>query len=144
MVSIGGNDLNLIYDCTCCDQIPITSRVDVTIPNSILPPNISVLFTLYQSSALFPYESMNDLQANYPVLGISSDTIDTSNLSENISLHFHLEKSVSFNLICSIVTHKMKLFSFQSDSIKCVFYDCECDYLSCIKDCVIHILSSNI
>ena len=76
----------------------------MTIPSGIFAGTdpgmeLSVVFTLYESSTLFPDENNNaDIRVNTSVIGAVIEPLNTDNLSENVTIEFQLNRSVSFTL----------------------------------------------
>ena len=92
------DDLNLNFDC---DSVPASSLVSLRLPRGIFnetnsATELNVVFTLYESSTLFPDENNNpNMRVNTAVIGVDIEPINTDNLRENVTINFQLTTSVS-------------------------------------------------
>ena len=122
--SKGASDLSLNTDSNCARNSD-SNMASVLVPKSLFDQDnegISILFVLFNSSSLFPDTSTNNLTVNSAVIGISINNY--TQLSENITIHFQLQRSVS-SLIFEIPFPFSNHNFLQSNEVQCVFYDCE-------------------
>ena len=96
-------DLNINSGSECTMNVPDSSTASVTVPKTLFgeSEDISILLSLFNSPSLFRDMSSNNLTVNTTVIGISINNF--TQLSENITLHFQLQRSVSLSLISPII-----------------------------------------
>ena len=111
-------DLNINLGSECTMNVPDSSMASVSVPKTLFgeSEDISILLSLFNSPSLFRDMSSNNLTVNTMVIGISINNF--TQLSENITLHFQLQRSVSLSLIflkiCSVF---IDFFAVQWDSV---------------------------
>ena len=88
-------DLNLNSDSDCSRNVPDSSMASVSVPMTLFEESedISILLALFNSPSLFLDISSSNLTVNTTVIGISINNF--TQLSQNITLHFQLQRSVS-------------------------------------------------
>ena len=97
---IVGEVAGVSFNPNATEGVPGSGTVRIDIPKEVFNTKengteVNIVFTLYSSLALFPYNSTDNVTVHRPVVGATISTFNTSNLPENITVTFLLETTVS-------------------------------------------------
>ena len=103
MQVIVGEVAGVSFNPNATEGVPGSGTVRIDIPKEVFNTKengteVNIVFTLYSSLALFPYNATDNVTVHRPVVGATISTFNTSNLPENITVTFLLETTVSLLL----------------------------------------------
>ena len=100
MQVIVGEVADVSFNPNATENVLGSGMVSIEIPEKVFSTEergteVNIVFTLYSSLALFPYNATNNVTVHTPVVGATISSLNTSSLPENITVTFLLENSVS-------------------------------------------------